>query len=124
MTLEEERAALDKRVRELTFKLEVRVDDIGKKEVGWDNVLWYMVRDNIMLTFCFTERLKYGAFSFIVQKRTKKNETTVLHNCSGMVRLVNKMTPLRQAVGLHLQIVRYPLESFCSTTVPMHLIVL
>ena len=33
-TLEEERAALDKQVRELTFKLEVRVEELDKKEVG------------------------------------------------------------------------------------------
>ena len=36
MTLKEEKTALDKRVRELTFKLEVRVEDLGKKEVGRD----------------------------------------------------------------------------------------
>ena len=33
-TLEAEKAALDKQVRELTFKLEVRAEDLNKKEVG------------------------------------------------------------------------------------------
>ena len=35
--MEEDKAALDKRVMELTFKLEVRVEDLGKKEVGRDD---------------------------------------------------------------------------------------
>ena len=34
MTLEAEKAALDKQMRELNFTLVVRVEDIGKKEVG------------------------------------------------------------------------------------------
>lgn len=33
-TLEAEKAALDKQVRQLTFQLEVRMDDFSKKEVG------------------------------------------------------------------------------------------
>ena len=33
-TLEAEKPALDKQVRELTFKLEVRTEDLYKKEVG------------------------------------------------------------------------------------------
>ena len=33
-TLEAEKAALDEQVRELNFRLEVRVEDLGKKEVG------------------------------------------------------------------------------------------
>lgn len=32
--LEQEKSALDKKVRELTFKLEVRAEDLSKKEVG------------------------------------------------------------------------------------------
>ena len=32
--LEQEKAALDKHVRELTVKLEVRQEDLGKKEVS------------------------------------------------------------------------------------------
>lgn len=32
--LEDEKVALDKRVRDLAFKLEVRAEDLSKKEVG------------------------------------------------------------------------------------------
>lgn len=40
MALEDEKAALDKQVRELTSELKVRVDDIDKKEVGRKPLSW------------------------------------------------------------------------------------
>ena len=36
-TLEAEKVALEKQVRELTFRLEVRAEDLSKKEVGRQN---------------------------------------------------------------------------------------
>ena len=46
MALQEEKAALENRVRELIFKLEVRKEDLEKKEVGRDDsVLWCMLQD-------------------------------------------------------------------------------
>lgn len=38
-SLEAEKAALDKQVRGLTFKLQVRAEDIAKKEVGMQNYI-------------------------------------------------------------------------------------
>ena len=37
-TLENEKALLDERVRELTFKLEVRVEDLQMKEVNKEQI--------------------------------------------------------------------------------------
>ena len=84
-----------------------------------------MVCDNVMITLHFYRMLKVQSVLFVVRKRMKKNETMVLHNCPGTVQQVNKMTPLRQAIGLR-QYINYsvPLESFHSTTIPTHLIVL
>ena len=39
MALEEKNAALQKQVRELTYTLEVRAEDLSKKEVGRQKIL-------------------------------------------------------------------------------------
>lgn len=44
-TFKAEKTALEKRVRELTYKLEVRVEDLEKKEVGTP---WYYNINNVM----------------------------------------------------------------------------
>lgn len=37
MVLEDVKTALEEQVKELTFKLEIRAEDLCKKEVGRDN---------------------------------------------------------------------------------------